>query len=422
MTPPPSLFRSEARQAQEARSLGEILLIRPLSLTVMTAVAACMGVAVIVLLACGTYTRRTTVDGLVVPDAGLVKIYAQQPGLVLSKAAVEGARVARGQALYTISTDVRSEGAGPTQAALMTQAHERKASLQHEIAATRELQGDERRTSQAKVDSLRADLAGIDDQIAAQRTRAAIAADAATRYAGLLAQDYVSKDQAQQRDADSLDQQSKLRSLQRDRAGIVQQLAAATSDLAGLPLKQQNQLAQIDRSVMDVDQSLIESAAKSTLVATAPEAGIATAMIAQPGQFVDTEHPLASIVPDGSHWQAQLFVSSAAIGFVRTGDPVLIRYQAYPYQKFGQYRAHVLSIAHVALSAAELAVSGYPAGAAAGALYYRVTVALQDESVVAYGKRQPLQAGMALQADILQERRHLYEWVLAPLYSLTGKL
>ncbi|MET5012441.1 secretion protein HlyD, partial [Burkholderia pseudomallei] len=31
-------------------------------------------------------------------------------------------------------------------------------------------------------------------------------------------------------------------------------------------------------------------------------------------------------------------------------------------------------------------------------------------------------AGMALQADVLQERRRLYEWVLEPLYSLTGKL
>ncbi len=29
---------------------------------------------------------------------------------------------------------------------------------------------------------------------------------------------------------------------------------------------------------------------------------------------------------------------------------------------------------------------------------------------------------MTLQADILQERRRLYEWVLEPLYSMTGKL
>ncbi|MDN7919179.1 hypothetical protein QZM99_13895 [Burkholderia gladioli] len=40
---------------------------------------------------------------------------------------------------------------------------------------------------------------------------------------------------------------------------------------------------------------------------------------------------------------------------------------------------------------------------------------------MAYGKPRPLQAGMTVQADILQERRRLYEWVLEPLYSVTGK-
>ena len=30
--------------------------------------------------------------------------------------------------------------------------------------------------------------------------------------------------------------------------------------------------------------------------------------------------------------------------------------------------------------------------------------------------------GMQLEADIMQERRKLYEWVLEPLISITGKL
>ena len=33
-----------------------------------------------------------------------------------------------------------------------------------------------------------------------------------------------------------------------------------------------------------------------------------------------------------------------------------------------------------------------------------------------------LQPGMRVDADVLIERRRLYEWVLDPLYTLTGKL
>lgn len=172
---------------------------------------------------------------------------------------------------------------------------------------------------------------------------------------------------------------------------------------------------------MEVNQTVIETEARRKLDVTSSKNGTATAIIAKPGQMVDTSHPLASVVPAGSLWQAYLFVPSAAAGFVRIGDPVLIRYQAYPYQKFGQYAAHVVSIARTALSSSELATSGGPADSE-GTTYYLVTVALHSQTVTAYGRPQPLQAGMNLQADIQQEHRRLYEWVLEPLYSLTGKL
>lgn len=424
MSPRTQLFRNKALEAQRTSIIGEIVMTRPVSFTLLTAAAICMAVAVGLLLVFGSYTRRTTVEGVVVPDTGLVKVYAQQSGIVLRKAVVEGQHVARGMVLYTLSTELQSAAEGRTQAALIEQARQRKKSLLQESDKIRLLQRDERDTLQAKLGSLRAELARLDDQLGRQGERASLAADGVARYRRLLAQDYVSTDQLQQRQADLIDQQSRLLGLQRDRANVSQSLKESTNELGGLALRQQNQLAQIDRSVIDVDQTLIESEARRELVITAPENGIATAVIAEPGQTTDTVHPAVSIVPEGSRWHVQLFVPSAAVGFVSVGVPVRVRYQAYPYQKFGQYRAHVTSIARTALSPAELSMGGMPSvGARAGdATFYRVTATLDQQTVTAYGKPQPLQSGMALEADILRERRRLYEWVLEPLYSLTGKL
>ncbi|NPT42087.1 HlyD family efflux transporter periplasmic adaptor subunit [Paraburkholderia sp. 1N] len=415
----PTLFRSEAQNAQGSRVVGEILLIRPLSFKFLTAIEACMAACIILLFVFGSYTRRTSVEGVITPDGGLVKVYAQQAGVVLKLNAAEGQSVNAGESLYTISTDLQST-AGDTQAALIQEARQRKESLLQEIDKTHVLQADERETLQDKITSLRAELSRVESQLVSQRTRTSIAADAASRYENLLAKDYISKDQAQQHQADLLDQQSKLESLERDRTGMMQSLHEANSSLAESSLQHQNQIAQIQREVIAVDQTVIESEAKREFVISAPEAGTVTAVIAQPGQTVDIAQPLVSIVPEGTHWRAYLFVPSAAIGFVRVGDPVLLRYQAFPYQKFGQYQASVVSIARTALSAAELATSGIQS--ASDRTYYRITVALKSQTVTAYGKPQALEAGMTLQADILQERRRLYEWVLEPLYSMTGKL
>ena len=53
---------------------------------------------------------------------------------------------------------------------------------------------------------------------------------------------------------------------------------------------------------------------------------------------------------------------------------------------------------------------------------YLVKVKPEKQTVKVYGEEKPLQMGMALEADILNERKKLYEWVLDPLYSITGKL
>jgi membrane fusion protein len=187
-------------------------------------------------------------------------------------------------------------------------------------------------------------------------------------------------------------------------------------------LKQQNQLAQIDRTLTSTGQELTESEAKRRIAVTAPESGTATTVIADAGQSVDGNRPLVSIVPAGAALRAELYAPSRAIGFVRPGDQVLIRYQAYPYQKFGHQKGVVESVAKTALPNNELNTIGTPAGSSNSEPMYRINVRLASQQVTAYGKQQTLQAGMLLEADVQQEKLHLYEWVLEPLYSLTGKL
>ena len=323
-----SPFRREAKDAQRAQPFGGIVLVRPVPLTVLTVTAASMAFSLTLLLALGSYTRRVGVAGIVTPDTGLVKVYAPYPGIVIRKAVVEGERVTKGMTLYTVSTDLQSSTEGHTQAALIKQAHQRKNSLLHETETIRQLHERERGTLTDSVASLRVELARLDDQIASQQQRISIAAEGVARYQRLLAQDFISTDQFRERQVDQLDQKSKLIALWRDRANASRALKQASGELASLELRQQNQLLQLSRTTMDVDRMLIESEARRELAITAPETGIATAVIAEPGQMVDPTHPAASIVPDGARWQVFLFVPSTAVGFVQIGDSVRVRYHA----------------------------------------------------------------------------------------------
>ena len=200
--------------------------------------------------------------------------------------------------------------------------------------------------------------------------------------------------------------QRQLASLQRERAQLEQSL----EDIPAQRVAQQSATAR-DLALLDREQ--VQNDANGELLVEAPVAGLVASRLIEPGQAVQAGQPLLSLLPAGSHLQARLFVPSRAIGFIEPGDNVLLRYQAFPYQKFGHHEGVVSRVSRSAMS---------PAGGEAGEPYYRVLVDIDRQSITAYGRQEPLRPGMVLEADIMGERRKLYEWVLEPLYSITGKI
>ncbi|OLF52841.1 HlyD family secretion protein [Pseudomonas chlororaphis] len=418
------MFRQEALDAQHASGLGEIVLIRPVSFSFLTLLATAMALMVVGFFLLGSYTKRSTVSGQLVPANGQVKVHAPQPGIVLEKFVHEGQRVKRGERLMILSSERYGSDAGPVQAGISRTLEQRRDSLRDELEKIRRLQADERDSLTSKVSSLQRELATLFAQTDSQQRLLALASDAVERYQGLMDKGYISMDQLQQRQAELLGQRQTLQGLERERTSLQQQSTERRNELAGLPARQANQLAEIRRQLSTLEQDLAESEAKRTLLIIAPETGIATAVLAEAGQTVDSSRPLLSIVPADSPLQAELYAPSKSIGFIKPGDSVLIRYQAYPYQKFGQYHGQVQSISRTSVSLAELSsmIGGVPGLGQDGEQLYRLRVSLDQQAATAYGQPRPLQSGMLLDADILQDTRHLYEWVLEPLYSLTGKL
>jgi membrane fusion protein len=418
------LFRKEAIEAQQVRWLGEIVLIRPLSFSVLTLLATLMASVVVGFLFYGTYTKRSTVSGLLLPEGGQIKVHAPQSGIVVEKLVSEGQHVKQGEPLLRLSSERFGTSAAPLQATISQRLLERSDSLKEELNKTRLLHEEERLSLASGVASLSRELAILAQQSSSQHSLVALADDASRRYKGLLEKGYIATDQFQQRQAELLGQRQTLHSLERERTALQQQLQERQNELAALPSRQANQLAQIERQLASIGQDMAQNEAQRSLIIPAPATGVVSTVLVEIGQSVDSSRTLLSILPEASQLQANLYAPSRAMGFIQPGDQVQIRYQAYPYQKFGQYRGHVELLSRTAVTPDELnSVGGQvPQLAASGESLYRLSVRLQEQSVQAYGVAQPLHSGMLLEADILQERRRLFEWVMEPLYSLTGKL
>src|SRR5260221_8814338 len=97
------LFRSESEEARASAWLGRIVLVRPLSFALLTAIALGMALALAAFFVFGEYTRKARVQGMLAPVKGVVRVVAQQGGVIHDLRVVEGTRVDAEGALLTIA-------------------------------------------------------------------------------------------------------------------------------------------------------------------------------------------------------------------------------------------------------------------------------------------------------------------------------
>ncbi|WP_181259368.1 HlyD family secretion protein [Pseudoduganella armeniaca] len=420
------LFRPEVLKAQRNHWLGEIILTRPTSFTVIAALASVIAIAFAALFIFGSYTKKTIVPGQLAPAGGILKVRAPAPSLIIKRAVNEGTRVREGDVLFLLSAERKSGTNEKVDSRLIEQEESRRVSIEMQIEHTRLLHQRQTENLVLLIRQLEAEAERYADEIEDERKRAAIADEVATRYVAMAAKDYISQDQLQAKQADRIDTGLRLKAAQRQRATLLREISAKGHELAELRLRQKTELDTLSREVILSEQRLTESKAKRDITVVAPTSGVIGSINAEAGQQIDTLRPLATIAPENAELTAYLYVPSKSIGFTKVGDKVLLRYAAYPYQKYGQQRGIVTSISRTASAATELEflAGGMPglAPTRETELYYLVTVKPDSSAIAAYGKTWPLAAGMTLEASIERETRKLYEWVIEPLLTLHGKL
>lgn len=418
-----NLFRKEALDAKQAKWTGTIILSRPFSFTYLTICALCIALVIIAFAICGSYTKRSTVQGQLIPQSGLIQVYTTQSGTVLKKNVYEGQSVKKGDILFTISTASYGEQ-GSIADALAKQTQLKEQSIRNEITRMRFIHQDEKRTINNQIGLLNGTLVKVENLIANQRERVNLAKKNQQRYGNILHENAISHEEFEARKIDYLDQLDQYESLQREKVSLEKQLTEQQISLSGLENRQNNQIEQLERLLSSNTQELIEMQSRQHIAIQANSSGVIGTINAEVGQFVDLSKPLLTVLPENTALIAQLYVPSRAIGFVKEGDQVLLRYQAYPYQKFGHAKAQVLSVAKTALASQDLQTIGIisPQEQLNNEPVYLVRAKLDKQMVKAYGKDMPLQVGMTLEGDIMHEQRKLYEWVLEPLFSITGKL
>lgn len=415
----PNLFRSEALVGQRLSIYGTISTQSTSGQYMLGMIAIVLLVLIVSVLVLGKYTRKTTVFGLVGLESGLVRITARQGGQVESITAYEGQKVTQGQDLFTISTGTKSR-LGKNVELNMQNIQERRDIIQSQKALVLARLSGNSKTAKKLILISTDEKSKHELEVKAKARLEQLARRRFATQSDLHRNGLLSTAELERYEMDLLTIISDRRGL--ERAGIIlnRQMIKLTSDSRDLEETLQLEIEEKNRMLAALDQERLDLAAESEFVVTAPLSGTVTGINVNIGQQIAPRQPYANITPIDAKFMVNLYANSKQIGFIETGQQVAIRYAAYPYQKFGVGHGVVVSTSETPYSTSEL-----PAEAAIGLdpseLYYTITVMPMSEMMHAYGAEITLRLGMALEADIVHETRHLYEWILAPIYAISRK-
>ena len=422
------LFRAEALAERRTPWLGAVLLAPQLSHRIYTAVAVLAAVAILALMFGASFTRTARLNGWLVPPQGVARVMAPRPGVVTALHVAEGDVVRKGEALLTLSDETQSRSLGDVQAEVARQMAGRRDSLLAEREQQQRLFAQQQGALTERYAAMGRELQQLEREVEVLKARVEIARRNEAMHREQFEQGYIAEMRLQLIESETLEQTARLGALERSLMTARREQTVVATELAGLPLKQAKELALIDRSLSQLGQERVEVEARREIVVPAPGDGTVTAIQAVVGAAAGSTVPLLSIVPANRRLQAHLYGPSRSVGFVQPGQRVLVRYAAYPYQRFGHHEGVVESVSRTAVAQADLPapLAGAAGGTATGSVavaepIYRIVVTLANQSVTAYGQTMALQPGMSLEADISLEKRRLAEWVLEPLYAVTGK-
>jgi len=406
-----SLFRQEAIDFQKHhRQWGNVGALQPLSTKVTTWFLTGITALLAVFLFFAQYSRKETAVGYLTPTRGTAKIFAPQRGTIKDVHVKEGETVQEGQALLTIETNQIAADGIDVNATLLETLLAQKELLAKNISGEEQRTESERDRLNSLIRGLESEIQELEGQIRIQNDRLQIAASDLAASEQLKSKGFVTALEYRRRQALVLEHKQALGALNQQIASRRNQLTETRFTLRQLPTVMAQKVQNFRNELAATEQRMTEVNGRRAYVIRAPASGRVSTLQATVGQMAEPQRLQLEIIPAGAVMQAELFVPARGIGFVEVGQPVRILYEAFPYQHFGSYRGHVINVSQTILTRAD----------AAGPIEvkepaYRVTAALEQSEITAYGKKLSLQPDMLLKADIILENRSLMSWLISPI-------
>lgn len=416
-----SLFRKEAVSHQSERLTGAITLAQPLSIKLTVLILVSVAIAIVTFLFSAEYSRKETVRGFLMPNKGVIKSFANQGGTIEKLWVKEGDKVVKGQTLVTLLVQ-QSNGEGiDLSTQLADQLNTQENLLSDEIIQHQALKSQELLNLQNQKIASNNEKIALESQLLLVQEKLTLLSEQQLDYNQLNKSGYVSNLEKERQQQTLLEAKQEKQNIARLLLQHKNQLNQITFNIKNIPQQYALRINSLKRQKADLQRQLAQVASNYKYTITASNSGTVTGVQVVEGetlsQSIAQSKPLLHILPEGSELIAELLLPTRSAGFIQVGNNTRLRFDAFPYQRFGFINSEITRIDQTLISPNEIQLP-----VTLQEPVYRLRAKLNQQQMQAFGKAFDLKSGMLFEADIMLEQRTLIEWLLEPIYSLKGRV
>jgi membrane fusion protein len=411
-----NIYRREAVAHAGQPSFGGVMITQPLSLLAMTVILIVIALIVIGFLHYGEYARKVTVSGYLEPKTGISRVYPSKNGIAEKLLFSDGDIVEKGQPLLLVKAPYLLADGEEAHKKILSQLLAQRKGLNSGIDRQYEKNKLDSEWYRVQFLSLRKEKLQLEEIQKLQTESLVIISRQRQAIRDLEKNHFVSSFQMLQVESDYIEGQKKRVQLSQQLTRIEAEIASAEYQFDLLPTLFQEKMKNLQGELSAIERQITEVNGQSEYLVKAPVSGKVTAIGIRAGEAVFVERPILAILPENEMLVARLLIPSRAAGFVNDGQAVRLMYDSFPFQQFGTQSGRVISMTGAAIDSRDLNSFSRQSEPV-----FIAEVALDKNTITAFGKEQLLQADMLLTADIIQARRSILNWMLEPLYTLRGR-
>lgn len=329
----------------------------------------------------------------------------------------DGQTVQAGQKLALISSDEYLEQGNNLSSQLLAALEQQRTNLMFRLSEYEVSYRQQKEALEGRLANIKSQLSEIKSQQSVMAELLRLNEQKLKDFKHLREQGHISNTELNNLRESVLTMQQQQKDLQINYQAQQGQLIQLEAQYQALPNDYEQQKVQVSTELAQLSQQQTEMTARSEVLLTAPVAGRVTNLVAELGSMALAGKSILTIVPENSTLYAVLLVPTRAFGFIQPGQETRMRYEAFPYQRFGLYKGEIVQYSKSVLLPNEVSMP-----VPVNEPMYQVHVKLESQAVNAYGAEVMLQSGMLLSADIVLEQRSLLNWLFEPIISLRGRL